>query len=645
MISPPPIKQLLLTEYRYISDLYVPMFMMGILAALSADSLSWIIWAGCAVSGCIFIAVPACYRLKPVGFLLIALTAGYIWASEYVSTIRTPTLARPLYDLELQGEIIEASLTAENQKVIVSNVHFLNRSDEIVPERIKLTYAQSTPVLSVGDTITVRGFLRPPMPPVYPSSFHEKQILSFQSIGAIGRIQDVLDIQSRSSAKQKLESLRLSVANRLRKLMPDEAVQIAIPLTIGEQNAVSPKLYRLFRSAGITHMLSVSGFHLSLLAAFVFLLVRSVLSFFPAIVERTSTKKIAAGIALVCATGYILISGLQIPAIRSWIMLAIVLVVLMFDRNAVSVRSLGIAAFLILAVNPTLILNIGFQLSFMAVLVLTTLYQPLRHFIWPDKPTGFAGHFMKTIFGFVVLDTLITLATTPLIIYHFNQYALYSCVGNVLTGTLMSFWIMPLLFIGLVLIPFGCEALFIKGAALGLEYVISVCEMIDRWPDAITIVPSFSVTALLLMIGGIIVICLLKTQIRWIGIGIIGMGISLTFFEPKPDLMIGDKGTTIAIRQADGHLSFLTQGPGDYTARIWSLKNGEEFVQKSSRQFLPDFIVIKGKRIAFTEEACAAADICFLPTQVPRQKNAYPLYDPNNRVIYIDSKKVRVDTL
>ena len=638
-------RQLLLSEYRHFSDLFVPMFMVGILLSFSELSIhQGIIVTGLLIAGSTFF-IKRLHHIKPIALLLIALLTGYAWTVGYVRTIHTPTVKYPLYDLEFKGKILEKSLTAKPQKIIVSDVRFLNRISEMTPEKIKLTYPKSEPVLSVGDIVTMRGFLRPPMDPVYPNAYDERHRLFLEGIGAVGHIQEILSVQSHPTEKQKLENIRLSIANRLQMLMPDEAAQIAVPLTIGEQSVVSQKLYRLFRSAGITHMLSVSGFHLSLLAAFVFLLIRSVLSFFPIVVERTSTKKIAAIMALVCATTYIFISGLQIPAIRSWIMLAIVLVALMFDRNAISVRSVSVAAFLILVVNPTLILNIGFQLSFMAVLVLTTLYQPLRHYIWPNKPGSFAGRFIKGLLGFMLVDTLITLATTPLIIYHFNQYALYSCIGNVLTGTLMSFWIMPLLFIGLALMPFGCDALFIKGAALGLEYVISVCEMIDRWPKAITIVPSFSTEALLCMAGGLVILCLLKTHLRWIGIPIILTGMIMAGIEPKPDLMIGDKGTTVAVRQPDGHLSFLTQSPDEYTVRTWLLKNGEEYRQVPVRQFLPDLIIINGKRVAFTDMACLSADICFLPTPNPRQRNAYPLYYPANRMIYIRPKKITVKTL
>ncbi|MBQ7413018.1 MAG: ComEC/Rec2 family competence protein [Alphaproteobacteria bacterium] len=638
-------KSLFLSEYKHLSNLFVPVLMMGILTALSGVSLHWLIIGTGLSAAIISIIIKRFHCFKPTAWLLIFLLGGYTLTTGYLKAIHTPTLAYPLYDLDFKGKITEKSLTTEPQKIIVSDVHFLNRIGEITPEKIKLTYPKSEPVLSVGDTITVRGFLRPPMPSVYPYSYDERHRLFLEGIGAVGQIREVLSVHTHPSEKQKSASVRSSIAERLRALIPDETAQIAIPLTIGDQSVVSPRLYHLFRKAGITHMLSVSGFHLSLLAAFVFLLIRSVLSFFPVIVERTSTKKIAAIVALICSTAYIFISGLQIPAVRSWVMLTIVLIALMFDRNAISVRSLSIAAFLILIVNPPLILNIGFQLSFMAVLVLTTLYQPLRHFIWPNKPIGFPGRFMKGILGFILVDALITLATTPLTIYHFNQYALYSCIGNVLTGTLMSFWIMPMLFIGLVLMPFGCDAIFIKGAALGLEYVISVCEMIDHWPKAITIVPSFSTGALLCMIGGIMVLCLLKTHLRWMGIPIILTGIIVAVIEPKPDLMIGDKGSTIAIRQTDGHLSFLKISPNDYTARIWLLKNGEEYLPELPRPFLPDSIVIKGKQIAFSDTTCSSADICFLPVPNPRQRNAYPLYHPDNRMIYIRPTKIIVKTL
>ncbi len=640
MIKISPLKNYFNIELKNISSFYIVLFIAGILTALSARPTESVFLN---LTTALTILFGFTYRfrfLKPIVHFLFFFTLGLAVMTYRINHTQTQMISKPLYDIELTGTVLEASSLLTSQKIILSNVQFLNHQTSQTPTKIKLTYSEITPLLKTGDTIKIRAFLRPPMPPVIPDMYNEKRMSFFQGIGAIGKIDSILEVRPNSSSlNSKLTSVRQTIANRIQSAMPEETARIAIPLTIGEQGVVSDHLYTIFRSSGIIHILSVSGFHLSLLAAFIFFLTRSLLSFFPYIVEHFSTKKIAAVIALIVAGCYILISGMQTPAIRSFIMLAIVLIALIFNRNALSVRSLSVAALVILFFAPDMILNIGFQLSFTAVLVLTTLYPQLRLWLFPNKPTSFLRRFLVLLGCLLLLDFLITLATLPLTIYHFKQFAPYTLVGNLLTTAVLSFWVMPLLFMGLILIPFGLETFFFKAAALGLSYVIGLCEQITNLPYSLITISPFNLTGLLFILSGLLCICLMRTRLRLIGMFIILIGFIISFQSERPSLLIGDKGQTIAVYQ-DKELRFLSRAKNDWTAQNWLTYYGQSENPKS--RGIPNVLHLNGKRISFHPKTCQNADLCLLPHLNPKEKNALSLFENGVRLFYIDPEKIRI---
>lgn len=633
---------LLQTEYKNISVFYVVVFIAGILCWL--DGLSpaplYLGIASATALLSLFLNKRRSRLVHTLAFMTLFFCAGCLAAGFRAYAVRAPVIRTPLYRLDIQGTISEAALLMDTQTIVLSDIRFLNEPTVMPPLKIKLKYNQTMPRLTVGQTLQARVSLRPPGRPVAPGAYNEARALWFQQIGAVGTIDTITalsPVPDFSPLKTKIEHIRTVIGDRIKNTIPDETARIAIPLVIGEQGVVSQHLYDIFRSAGITHVLSVSGFHLSLLAALIFFLIRGGLSFFPTLIEHVPAKKIAALTALIFSAAYISISGLQIPAIRSLIMIAVVLIATLFDRNAFSVRSLTIAAFLILAVRPEMVLNIGFQLSFMAVLILVTLYDPLSHLIFPNRPVHLLLRFAALVAGFMIVDILTALATTPFIIYHFNQYALYSGVGNLLTGTLLSFWVMPMLLFATLLMPLGGDILFLKAAALGLEYVIIVCESIQDWPHALTTFPAYGVSALLIMTLGVICLCLMKTRLRFIGFPLMAAGILCAALSPRPDLLIGDQGRSVAERTEDGSLRFLTAGPSDYIRNAWLLRNGEtpEPLARAPDNKLPASLWIKQKRIAFSFRDCPGAALCFLPDRDPHLPNALPLYEFNTRAVYV----------
>ncbi|MBR6412113.1 MAG: ComEC/Rec2 family competence protein [Alphaproteobacteria bacterium] len=625
-------KSLLSTEYKSLSDFFAVAFIIGILASFSGLNLPYFILAPILIALTIFLIQKRGQIFKPIALLLTMGLLGMGAAHYRTEQISNPVLQEPLYGAEIIGIVQNIVHLPDYQKITIDNIHILNNAFSATPKSLRLNYSNTPQHLKIGDIIRLRADIRPPHRPVFPGAYNEARTLYFEGIGGVGKIYKILSVQQASSGFQnRIEEIRTRISQRLNEVLPDEPARIAIPLSIGDQHVIPKELYDMFRSAGIVHILSISGFHLSLLAAFVFFVVRGLLAFFPFIAERISPKKTAAILALIAVMGYILISGMQIPAIRSFIMIAFVLTAILFDRTAFSIRSLSIAALAILFYRPEFIFNIGFQRSFTAVLILITLYQPFeKHFLNKLKSSSI-GKFIRLFLGIAMASCFITCATTPLTLFHFNQYAPYGILGNVLTGLILSFWVMPLLFLGLLLMPLGMDAFCFKAAGIGISYITAICDKIQHWPNAFIRVPAFDTDSLCLMILGIILICMMKTRLKGIGILICLAGIILGILEPRADLFIGDKGQTVAIRKENG-LQFLSAKPHSQTTKIWLIKNGEEPFFETPSQFPPNLIHIKGKKISLTWETCEKADLCM--HQFPKDQTY---------LIYI-SDKIRIKT-
>src|SRR5207302_1015356 len=158
-------------------------------------------------------------------------------------------------------------------------------------------------------------------------------------------------------------------------------------------------------------------------------------------------KKWAACVALAAATFYLLLSGAQVATQRSYYMIAVVLVGVLFDRAAITFRTLALAAILVLLLAPEAVIHPSFQMSFAATLALIAAYE--RGLPWKtkyaDTPLGarIALWGVYEIAGLIFASLVAGLGTTPYAAYHFHRMAPYGVLANLLAMPIVSAWIMP----------------------------------------------------------------------------------------------------------------------------------------------------------------------------------------------------------
>ncbi|MDJ1634446.1 ComEC/Rec2 family competence protein [Rhizobium rhizogenes] len=281
-----------------------------------------------------------------------------------------------------------------------------------------------------------------------------------------------------------LAGLRNSIGDRIRRTLPGDTGAFAAALVTDERRAISEATTEALRTAGLTHIIAISGLNMALSAGIFYVGLRYVLSLFFGVAQAWPTKKIAAFGALVTVTAYYLISGFGVSAERAFIMMAIMLIAVLFDRPSISLRNVALSAIIILVLSPSQVLGPSFQMSYAATLALVsgyTLWTRRRH-----RETVFSRFrilrplfFISRFFGGIASTSFLGGASTAIFsIEHFHRLATYGLAANLAAVPIVSFIVMPFGMAAMLLMPFGLDAPFWQVTGKGLELVIGIATTV-----------------------------------------------------------------------------------------------------------------------------------------------------------------------
>src|SRR5580704_17844511 len=254
-------------------------------------------------------------------------------------------------------------------------------------------------------------------------------------------------------------------------------------------------------------------------------------------------------------------------------MIAIVLIGVMLDRPILTLRTVTIAALIVLVLAPEAVVHPSFQMSFAATLALVAGYE--RGLSWAragaDSSLGARAALwgVREVASVILASLLAGLATTPYAAYHFHRLAPFGVIANLLAMPVVSAWVMPMGILGVVAIPFGFDAFFWRQMGYGIEWMDTVALWVASLPGAFGRVTSFGTGPLLLATAGLLVIGLLKTPLRWSGAAFVLMALVLAARTPVPDVLVAADGRTFAVRSASGKLAFHRTGSDTFATREW----------------------------------------------------------------------------
>lgn len=601
------------------------------ITALAPLPVAVLLWALCRRGG-----VPA---------MLLGLVAagclGLALAKMRSDGVAAPVLERRMGSVEVRGhvELIEARETrGERLTLRVASIEGVPA--ERTPRRVRVRTMAQTAGLKPGDAVRVKAHLAPPAGPSLPGGFDFARGAFFQQLGGVGYALSRAETDDSAGPPPPgigwaaaVAGLRQEISARVAAALPGQTGAIAMALISGERGAISAATNEAFRDSGLYHMLSISGLHMAIMGGSVFYAVRMLLALFPSIALRYPTKKWAAVAAIGASLGYLVISGAAFATVRAAVTITVMLVAILLDRPAIAMRNVAVSALVILLVWPESLNDVGFQMSFAAVVALVSCYEAARRRLlgrarWPEGAAARAGLFLAGI----VLSTLIaSAAVAPFGAYYFHKGQQLGILANVIATPICNLVIMPAALGALVLMPVGLEALPLALMGAGIDATIRVAEWVAALPGASTRIAAISTTAFLMMVAGGLWLLLWRERARWLGLAALACGIALAPATPRPDILVGQDGRLAAVRGGDGRLAALAASASGFELARWLDHDGDG---RSAREAMatPAFRCdaagctarVKGLTVAYPRhpsaiaEDCGRADVVLLPVPRPR---------------------------
>jgi competence protein ComEC len=464
-------------------------------------------------------------RTRRWGFLIFA--AAVCFAFGYVRHLRLLHPSFPANHVRLLTDenarvYLEGSLTREPERLPNRHRWFLRceriwhpTGAEEVSGNLLLSMRHVRREWHYGDR--VRFWIRPQTPRDggNPGGFNYATYLARQEIYAIGYLDGDHEIElvARQPApvRAAIESLRREIRRYIDQQVSADNGALMKALVVGDMGAVTRPMRNEFTAAGVNHVLSISGLHVSMLGLVVFWVVRFGCSYSTYLTLRWNLLKVATFFSFLAVIFYTAIAGAMVPTVRSAIMISVYELAVLLDREEEVFASLTFAALLIALIWPAVIADISFQLSFLAVLFIVwgmrrTMERspkrqrddlPQERRWWKEKLGQGRLH--------VAIPFFAMLGTGPLIAHYFGHLSLAGFVANPILVPLVGFVVVPLgLMTGFLSLIFPSAAGILLWPA---EYLLSstlwLVGLFARVPLANIPVPVpnlFEVTTLYLVI-------------------------------------------------------------------------------------------------------------------------------------------------
>jgi len=534
---------------------------------------------------------------------------GFCYASIFTHIIDTPMIPREMHGINITGTVEHIDYTSDKARIYIkTDASQINSGNGDAVIRVSAKSNITPP--NIGDKISANiGLFRPDGPDA-PETFDYARWAYFNGLSANGYMNEYKTVTA--ADKNNIAALRDYIHRHTNSFLVDT-------LVLGYKNAVPEKDSPIWTATGVGHVWSISGFHITLVSAWLFavfyLIFRSI---------SPITKRFPARIpALICAwvglLFYLFLSGTDVATIRAFIMATLVFMAFIFGRNAISMRNVCIAFSAIFLINPHFIMQPGFQLSFAAIFGLVWLWHTVR----PKMPRN---KLLKVIYTAVLTSVVATVFTAPFVVMHFYNLPIYGLIGNLILLPIFSIAIMPLVCIGAITTLFGWSWPLDMAA-----YIYDICLRIGKHiinlPGATIDLPHIPNVAMVFIILGFISLMFIRNirvKVNYIcAVIFFAIGITLIVVHPRPIFYITHDHELAAFIGKDGNLEFTKSRASNhyFTFDTWKQLNHEPVGTKNIRRK-----PINGVWMYETENFTLA----YIQKYVPLQNNIIQLCNDEN---------------
>jgi ComEC/Rec2-related protein len=480
----------------------------------------------------------------------------------------------------------DISYKASSKSIICTDLKISSNkqsSDEFFSQvkKIKLSLKTDQAIeqdFDIGDVIKVRADLFSMPQKSYPFSYNYEGQMIYSGFNAMGVAREVLQIDHFDNksflqgVNKFFKTLRNKISFNISQNVEDNDVSSIInALVTGQRGEISQQINREVSLSGLVHILSISGLHVAIIAGFFMFITRIILVLLlKNFILHINPRKIQVIVAVVGSFCYIALSGFLIPALRSFIMIFLILMAVLVQKKAITIRTVIIASCLIFLIYPYAVFFASFQLSFAAIICLVLGVGYVNNKFSLSKHSVIN----KYILGIVISSIFIGFSSFYLVVYHFSQFSVSSIFANIVAIPLVSFVIMPLCVLYIIFWICGFYWIYIVCLKL-LNYSVLLLLLIAK-------VFSSSSWFYISMVGpsdGLFYsscFCLLwfafyKSKIRYLGLlGVFIISV-LYFFEVKStkNLAVSNGYGVVLLNNNNNYSIKENKYLNDFTKQVW----------------------------------------------------------------------------
>lgn len=525
------------------------------------------------------------FPLWAAGMAVFLFVAGFALAQVRAIHMASPMLEKEIKVTKVTGTIasLEDMEEGAGQRYILTDLAIEKLPPEKTPKNIRLRVRTGdNAALNAGDRVEVLAGLNPPSAPVAPGAFDFQRYAYFRQIGAFGYTYEtprIIGQRPPESFTVKLEQFRESMIARINRALPDASQSsISTAMMTGERAAISKADNDDLQASGLAHMLSISGMHIGMVTTMIFFTVRLLLAAVPFVALRLPIKKYASFLALVGITAYVVVIGTDnVPAVRSLLMTALVLVALMLDRMPFSLRTVGLAALVVLTIWPDALWTASFQMSFAAVAALIWFFEITKDF-WARLHRD-AGLFRKLalyVAGLCLTSLVAGAATAPFVLYHFQRVSVYGILANLLGVPVLGFVVMPAVVLAYILMPFGWEYPALWAMGQGIDVIMRIAREVAAFPGANIYCPALPLSVFVWMTAAALIVMLWRGRGKWSALLPLLVSMIVAVNARQPDILISSEGKLIAYAPSGEErvMTVSSRTHDRFAAGVWKQRYG-----------------------------------------------------------------------
>ncbi len=530
-----------------------------------------------------------------VSIIIMFTSFGFTAASiRFQIVVPKEKIIEQVENLHIIGRVSQFEIKDKGVRLYLDDIYQSNRFRDILDKieigtiRLNLPYNLFNEDL-IGQWIFTSATIIPPPSKAFPNSFDFAQYAFFKGIGAIGYSfkrpiiinKLTVPLTTYDHINQFLNSLRKKIAFKIKNAISEPAAGIAAAILVGETSQINKSDYYSLRVSGLAHIIAISGMHVVVVVAIAFFLVRAILLYIIPLVFSfqlalyIAVPKVSAVFSIILSTFYVFLAGAPVSAQRALITSSILMLSILYDKRLNPIKSLSLAGSIMLLVTPEALFSPGLQMSFAACFALITTFNII------DNSWNFTSKYREYFFKLTVASISASIATAPFIIYHFNQFAPYGVLANLICVPISDFVIMPFGMASMFFMGIGLEKYPLLIVQATIDFILWIARNISTMPFADIHISSFTNFGIVIIALGLFILSVSEARLyKALSLLLVVIG---CFFQERYDnilLLVSQK--TFAIKShlltSDDDKKFVlsTRQRDRFTHEIWQSKIGND---------------------------------------------------------------------